>query len=162
MKLTSPKFENSKKIPEKYTCDGADISPPLEISDVPKEAKSLVLIMEDPDIPDFVKKKFNIKMWDHWIIFNIPPNTTKIEENKNPEGILGVNTGKKNNYSGPCPPDKEHRYFFKLFALDTILNLKEGSTKQQVEQAMQGYIIKDTILMGVYERKIIIKKSVFL
>ena len=153
MKLTSPRFEYSKKIPEEYTCDGKDISPPLEISDIPQNTKSLVLIMDDPDIPDFVKQKFNIEIWDHWIVFNIPPNTTKIEEGKNPQGILGINTRKSLGYGGPCPPDKQHRYFFKLYALDILLNLKEGSTKKEVEETMKGHVLKETILMCVYERK---------
>src|SRR3989338_2241297 len=123
MKITSPVFENNGKIPEKYTCDSENVSPPLEFQDIPKNTKSLVLIMDDPDIPDFVKKKFNIEVWDHWIVFNIPPTTTEILEGQNPTGLLGKNTGGKNAYGGPCPPDKEHRYLFKLYALDRMLNL---------------------------------------
>ena len=154
MKLTSPVFQNNGKIPEKYTCDSDNnISPPLEISDVPKTAKCLVLIMDDPDIPEFVKKKFKTEVWDHWIVFNIPPNTKKIEECKNPIGLLGINTNKDLGYTGPCLPDKEHRYFFRLYALNIILNLKEGSTKLQVEQAMQNNILAETFLIGKYERK---------
>ncbi len=152
MKLSSIAFRNNNKIPEKYTCDSQGISPPLEISDIPKEARSLVLIMEDPDIPDFVKEKFKIDIWDHWVIFNIPSNTTKIEESKNPKGVLGLNTSKKLSYQSPCPPDKEHRYFFKLFALNSLLNLKEGSTKKQVEESMKNNIISQAVLIGTYGR----------
>ena len=153
MKITSPVFENNGKIPEKYTCDSENVSPPLEFQDIPKNTKSLVLIMDDPDIPYFVKKKFNIEVWDHWVVFNIPPNTKKIEEDKNPEGVLGSNTNKKSAYAGPCPPDKEHRYIFKLYALDKILNLKEGATKKQVEESMKNYILAESVLIGKYERK---------
>ena len=153
MKIASPVFKNNGKIPEKYTCDGINISPPLEFSDIPKNAKSLALIMDDPDIPDFVKQKFKIEVWDHWILFNIPSNTNKIEEGKNPEGILGVNTSKKPSYQGPCPPDKKHRYFFKFYALDIILNLKEGATKKEVEKAMKNHVLEQAILIGLYERK---------
>ena len=153
MKLTSTAFENGEKIPSKYTCDGENISPPLEIKDIPERTMTLVLLMDDPDIPDFVKQKFNIEKWDHWTVFNIPVDTTTISEAQNPPGILGVNTGKKNSYGGPCPPDKEHRYFFKLFALDTELNLAEGATQAQVMQAIEGHIIAQTQLMGKYERQ---------
>lgn len=149
MKITSPRFDYGKKIPEEYTCDGSNISPPLEISNVPQNSKSLVLIMEDPDVPKNLKPD---GMWDHWIVFNIPPNTTKIEENKNPQGVLGLNTSGKSNYTGPCPPDKTHRYFFKVFALDIILNLNQGATKKQVEDSMKTHIIKEAMLMGIYEK----------
>ena len=152
MKLTSSAFTEGGKIPSKYTCDGANINPPLSISDVPAKAKSLVLIMDDPDIPEFVKQKFGIQVWDHWTVFNIPSGTKEIAEGKNPPGVLGKNTGGKNAYGGPCPPDKEHRYFFKLYALDTELGLPEGSTKAEVEAAMKGYIIARAELMGRYER----------
>ena len=152
MNLTSPVFQHRGKIPSKYTCDGENISPPLIISQVPSKAKSLVLIMDDPDIPEFAKQKFNITVWDHWVIFNIPPATTVIAEGKNPSGILGSNTRGVLGYSGPCPPDKEHRYFFKLYALDIILSLPAGSGKAQIEQAMQGHILEQAELMGRYVR----------
>ena len=152
MKLTSSAFKDGGKIPSKYTCDGSNISPPLEISDVPKNAKSLVLIMDDPDIPSFVKEKFKIEMWDHWIVFNILPGTKEIPEGKNPKGVLGKNTGGKLAYGSPCPPDREHRYFFKLYALDSELNLPAGSTKTQIEQAMQGHILAQATLIGKYKR----------
>src|SRR3989344_1171445 len=150
MKITSPKFENGKKIPEEYTCDSKNISPPLEISGVPKEAKSLVLIMEDPDVPKSIRAD---GMWDHWVVFNIPPNITKIEEGQNQPGKLGINTNNKTAYQGPCPPDKEHRYFFNIFALDVELNLNQGTAKKQVLEAMKGHILEEAVLIGVYERK---------
>lgn len=152
MELSTPSFPPNGKIPSQYTCDGENINPPLKIEGVPANAKSLVLIIDDPDIPDFVKQKFNIGVWDHWIVFNIPPTTTDIKEGQNPTGILGKNTGGKNAYGGPCPPDREHRYFFKLYALDTTLTLSEGVTKKQVEEAMEGHIIAQAELVGRYER----------
>src|SRR3989344_4309890 len=124
MKLISPVFGENGMIPPEYTCDGVNRSPPLVISGAPSDAKSLVLLMDDPDIPDFVKQKFNITLWDHWVLFNINPQTTAIAENSVPRGALhGKNTGGKNAYGGPCPPDREHRYYFKLYALDTMLDL---------------------------------------
>lgn len=148
MKLTSSVFGNNGEIPSKYTCDGINISPPLEISDVPKNAKSLVLIMDDPDA---VKPAG--KVWDHWVVFNIPTTTKKINEGSNPKGVIGKNTRGNLTYGGPCPPDARHRYFFKLYALDIILDLKEGSTKNEVEQAMKDHIIEQSTLMGTYERE---------
>lgn len=152
MKITSPAFTEGAKIPSKYTCDGKNISPPLNISEVPQEAASLVLFMDDPDIPDFVKQKFRIQVWDHWVVFNIAPETREIPEGKNPPGHLGRNTGGNNSYGGPCPPDREHRYFFKLYALDTELDLPEGTTKAEVEKAMKNHIVAEAKLMGRYER----------
>lgn len=153
MKLTSTAFQHQGKISREYTCDGGDIIPPLQFADVPKNAKSLVLIMDDPDIPDVVKKKFSIQVWDHWIVFNIPSETRAIQEGKTPQGVLGKNTGGKNAYAGPCPPDREHRYFFKLYALDTTLSLPAGSTKTEVEAAMRGHILEQATLIGKYNRQ---------
>lgn len=152
MKLTSPVFEHNGRIPTKYTCDGANINPPLKISDVPTTAKSLVLLMDDPDIPEIAKKNFNVKVWDHWVVFDIPSDVIEIKENQNPEGVMGRNTRGNTTYGGPCPPDREHRYFFKLYALDTMLNLKEGVSKKEVEKAMEGHVVAKTELMGRYER----------
>ncbi len=152
MKLTSPAFSEGGRIPSKYTCDGQEISPPLKISEVPKGAKTLVLIMDDPDIPDFVKEKFRIEIWDHWIVWNIPANTIEIAEGTNPKGILGKNTRGVTAYGGPCPPDREHRYFFKLYALDIELSLPKGSTKTEVEKAMKGHILAEAKLTGKYAR----------
>ena len=153
MKLASSAFEPNGKIPSRYTCDGENINPPLTIEKVPAKAQSLVLIMDDPDIPEFVKKKYHIKVWDHWIVFNIPPTTKVIPEAQNLPGMLGKNTGGKKAYGGPCPPDREHRYFFKLYALDTKLNLPEGVTKRQVEEAIAGHILAQAELIGRYQRQ---------
>ena len=149
MKLTSPVFEHEGKIPAKYTCDGGNISPPLTISDVPSKAKSLVLIMDDPDVPKNLRED---GMWDHWVVFNIPPSSSEIKEGKEPDGAHGIGSGGNLNYFGPCPPDREHRYFFKLYALSTELDLLEKATKQQVEKAMEGHVLVKVELMGRYER----------
>jgi Raf kinase inhibitor-like YbhB/YbcL family protein len=146
--LTSSAFEHNGKIPAKYTCDGdsitGGISPHLSISGVDKNAKSLVIIVDDPDAPSGT--------WDHWIVFNISPGASIINEGEEPEGVAGNNSWGRSGYGGPCPPDREHRYFFKLFALDTALDLKEGATKKEIESAMEGHIIQQTELTGLYER----------
>lgn len=149
MKLASPAFQEGGKIPAIYTCDGKGVSPPLTISGVPEKAKSLVLIMDDPDVPASVRKEC---MWDHWVHFNIPPHVTAIREHQTPPGVQGKNTGGGLGYYGPCPPDREHRYFFKLYALDILLPLKEGATKAEVEAAMRGHIVASTQLMGRYTK----------
>jgi Raf kinase inhibitor-like YbhB/YbcL family protein len=149
MHLKSPAFKEGGIIPSVYTCEGKNISPPLEIGDAPKEAKSLVLIMDDPDVPAFVRPD---RMYDHWVVFNIPPSTHKIAENAPPSGIHGKNTAGKNQYTGPCPPDREHRYFFKLYALDKMLDLPAGATKRQVEEGCKGHILSHCQLMGRYEK----------
>ncbi len=150
MKLSSSAFPEGGKIPMKYTCEGENISPPLEIQNVPAHAKALVLIIDDPDVPSFVRAD---QMYDHWIIFNLPPTLHRIEEDTIPPGLIGKSTNGKLEYVGPCPPDREHRYFFKLYALDEKLNLKSGASKQEVEKAMQGHIIAHTHLMGRYEKQ---------
>ena len=144
MKLTSAAFIHNAPIPFEYTCDGSDISPSLSISDVPSNAKSLILIMDDPDAP--------VGTWDHWIVFNIPPSTKQIAKGTEPNGVAGKNSWGKTGYGGPCPPSGTHRYFFKLYALDTELNLPEGTTKKDLERAMQGHIIAQAQLMGTYKR----------
>jgi len=150
MTLTSPAFKEGGKIPSKYTCEGENVSPELNISGVPHNAKTLVLIMDDPDVPEFIRKE---KMYDHWVVFNIPPSTTRIPENSQPHGTPGKNTAGGLNYVGPCPPDREHRYFFKLFALDCdLVSLPKGASKKDVEQAMQGHIIAKAQLLGLYEK----------
>src|SRR3989344_8718915 len=148
MKITSSVFENNKFIPDKYGASFENINPPLEISGVPKNAKSLVLIMDDPDA-----MKPAGKVWDHWIVWNIPPFTKEIAEGQEPRGVHGKGTSGNLKYHGPCPPDMVHRYFFTLYALDTGLQLPEGSTKADVEKAMKGHILARTELMGRYERK---------
>lgn len=155
MKLTSSAFQHNGTIPSKYTCDGQNISPPLRIEGVPSNAKSLVLIMDDPDIPAEVKQSRGIQVFDHWVLFNIAPTTSSIKENSS-VGTSGKNGRGESQYTGPCPPPqyepKEHRYFFKLYALDSTLNLKEGATKNEVEKAMSGHIIAQTELIGRYQR----------
>lgn len=149
MKLQSPSFKANGIIPSRYTCEGEEISPPLEFSGIPQNAKSLVLIMDDPDVPKSLRSD---GMWDHWVLFNILPTVHKIEENKSPLCKSGTTTSGGTRYVGPCPPDREHRYFFKLYALDTMLNLPSGSSKKEVEKAMQGHILAESQLMGRYEK----------
>lgn len=144
MKILSPLFPNNGDIPSEFTCDGSDLSPPLSISDVPSNAKSLVLICDDPDAP--------VGTWDHWVVFDIPVPTKEIPKGTEPQGTPGKNSWDRTGYGGPCPPSGIHRYFFKLYALDTILNLPEGSTKKQIEAAMQGHILAKAELVGLYKR----------
>jgi Raf kinase inhibitor-like YbhB/YbcL family protein len=150
MHLTSPAFKNGEKIGKIYTCEGEGISPPLFIEEVPKAAKSLVLIMDDPDVPAYIRKD---QMFDHWVIFNMDPHTKELKAGMKPPGIEGKNSSGQNGYIGPCPPDREHRYFFKLYALDTLLKLSNDVSKKDVEEAMQGHILAEAVLMGRYEKK---------
>lgn len=146
MKITSPAFEHNQRIPGKYTCDGENMSPSLSFLEVPENAKSLVLIVDDPDAPS--------KIWVHWIVFNIDPTISEVPENTVPKaGIEGLTDFGKPGYGGPCPPSGTHRYFFKLYALDLILNLPQNSNKKAVEEAMQGHILDSAELVGLYERK---------
>lgn len=144
MKLTSSAFTDGSSIPAKYTCDGEDIHPPLEFTDIPGEAKSLVLIMDDPDAPAGV--------WDHWIIYDMPPEAREIPEDAEPAGVPGMNSFRRGEYGGPCPPDREHRYIFTLYALDTMLRLPAGAAKADVERAMEGHILTQDQLIGLYRR----------
>ena len=150
MKLSSSAFKSGSRIPSRFTCDGENINPPLIISEIPAEAKSLVLIMDDPDVPKYIRAD---GMWDHWVVFNIPANVCEIKEGEQPEGIAGAGTAGSTAYSGPCPPDREHRYFFKCYALDTILSLHEKATKKQVEQAFVEHVLAKAELMGRYMRR---------
>jgi len=149
MRLISTAFENEGKIPSKYTCDSDNVSPQLSISEVPAEAQSLILIMDDPDVPKHIRED---GMWDHWVVFNIPPDIREIPEGKEPPGTPGLGTNGDTGYFGPCPPDREHRYFFKLYALDTKLDLPEKTDKLSVEKAMTQHVIDQAYLMGRYER----------
>lgn len=145
--ITSDAFKAGELIPKKYTCDGDDVSPPLTFNDIPKDARALVLIMDDPDAP--------VGTWDHWILYNIPPATAVLAEGlkTSPRGALsGRNSWKRQGYGGPCPPDKEHRYFFKLYALNAPLTLPDGAGKKEVEAAMQGHVIEQAELLGRYDR----------
>jgi len=148
--LTSPAFSHRGKIPLVYTCDGKNISPPLKITGIPQGTVTLVLIMEDPDVPRHLRAD---GMWDHWIVFNIPPTTTLIAEGEEPQGVHGKGTGGNLNYYGPCPPDREHRYFFRLYALDHELDLPQGSSKAEVKQSLKGHVLAETSLEGLYGRR---------
>lgn len=145
MKLTSSAFDHGGNIPSVYTCDGKDISPPLTIEDVPAGAESLALVVDDPDAPG--------QTFDHWLVWNIPPETTTISEGQQPKGTAGENDFGDLTYGGPCPPSGTHTYRFKVYALDIVLNLPEGSSKAQLEQAMEGHILGQTLLEGNYSRQ---------
>ncbi|MDE1875124.1 MAG: YbhB/YbcL family Raf kinase inhibitor-like protein [Patescibacteria group bacterium] len=149
MKLSSPAFAAGGSIPSVYTCDGANSHPPLVFDGVPAEAKSLVLIMDDPDVP---KDLVPSGVYDHWVVFNIPPKTTGVAEGSESPGTLGANGAGQPAYTGPCPPDREHRYFFRLYALDTQLALKKGATKDEVLAAIDGHVISKAELMAKYAR----------
>jgi Raf kinase inhibitor-like YbhB/YbcL family protein len=143
MKISSPEFTNNGFIPKKFTCQGEDINPTLIIEDIPKEAKSLALIVDDPDAP--------MGTWIHWVVFDIPI-VSRIEENSIP-GKQGINDFGKKDYGGPCPPSGIHRYFFKIYVLDKILNLSEGISKRELEKAMQGCILDKAELVGLYKKE---------
>lgn len=151
MQLRSPAFGHEEVIPSKYTCDGDNISPPLAIDDIPEGTVSLVLIVEDPDVPKSVRED---GMWNHWVLFNIPPDTSRIGEGDAPEGVAGITTSNRLTYGGPCPPDGEHRYLFRVYALDTTIDLPEGATKLEVLAAIEGHVIESTTLMGRYRREL--------
>lgn len=151
--LTSSAFSQNGKIPKQYTCDGEDISPPLSWSNLPKGTQSLALIVDDPDAPDPRAPKM---VWVHWVLYNIPPDAEGLPEGVSqlPPGTKeGLNDWKRTGYGGPCPPIGEHRYFFKLYALDTVLPDLGHPTKRQLEQAMQGHILEETALIGTYRRR---------
>ena len=150
MKIVSTAFEPNQLIPAKYTCDGENINPLLQWSDAPEGTESLVLIMDDPDVPKSIRSD---GIWDHWLVWNIPPETTEIGKGEEPMGTVGKNTSGNFGYQGPCPPDREHPYFFKLYALDQTLDLpRETTTKKDLEAAMNGHILAQAELMGRYER----------
>jgi len=142
MKITSPAFKNNELIPAKYTCDGENISPPLVIENIPDGTKSLALICDDPDAP--------MGTWVHWVVFDIEV-AGEIKENSIP-GKQGINDFRKKNYGGPCPPSGTHRYFFKIYALDTKLGLNEGISKKELEKSMNGHILQEAQLIGLYKR----------
>lgn len=151
--LSSSVFENNGAIPAEFTCDGRQVNPPLAISGVPEGTKSLALIMDDPDVPKQIKSD---GLFVHWVLFNIPPETKDIMSGTT-VGTAGSNGAGKAEYTGPCPPPQyepsTHRYFFKLYALDTVLDLPEGASKQDVEEAMQGHILAEAQLLGNYKKK---------
>jgi Raf kinase inhibitor-like YbhB/YbcL family protein len=145
MKITSSAFQEGGNIPPKFTCDGSDNSPPLQITGVPAAAKSLALIADDPDAPS--------GLFTHWLVWNIPPQTNSIAEGNPPKGVQGTNDFGKSGYKGPCPPPGTHRYSFKVFALDRELDLRAGAKRSQVDVAMKGHVIAQGELMGHYARK---------
>ncbi len=152
MKLTSPAFVHGGEIPRKYTCDGDDVSPPLEWTGVPSQARSLALIVDDPDAPDPAAPKM---VWVHWVLYNLPVEIDGLPEGATelPAGTLeGINDWHRTGYGGPCPPVGEHRYFFKLYALDAILPDMEKPTKEELLRMMEGHILSEAVLMGTYRR----------
>lgn len=151
--LTSSAFKPGAALPSRYTCEGEDVSPPLAWDGVPARTKSLVLIMDDPDAPDPKAPK---RVWVHWVLYNLPPETRKLAENADKTGLPtgashGVNDFKKTAYNGPCPPIGRHRYFHKLYALDTRLDLAQA-TKADLEAAMQGHVLAEAELIGTYQK----------
>lgn len=144
MKITSDAFVNKTRIPAKYTCDGQDLIPPLSFHDVPSQAGSLALVVDDPDAPGGT--------WDHWVVWNIPPTVRMVAEGKAPAGVVGRNSWNKSSWGGPCPPRGEHRYVFRVFALDTTLQLPANAGKPELERAMKGHLIESCELVGLYQR----------
>ena len=150
IEVKSEAFEEGGMIPNKYTCDGEDASPPLSWTGVPEGTEALALICDDPDAP--------VGTWVHWVIFNIPPDTTGLSENIPPERVLesGARQGRNDfgniGYGGPCPPRGTHRYYFKLYALDKKVDLEPGATKDELLKAMEGHILAEGRLMGRYKR----------
>lgn len=155
LQIHSPAFENGGDMPSKYTCEGDDIAPPLVWSGVPADARSLVLIVDDPDAPDPAAPRMT---WVHWVLYNLPPETSELAEGVTvaalPAGTLeGINDWKRSGYGGPCPPIGRHRYFHKLYALDTLLDNLDMPRKAQVEAAMQGHILAESQLLGTYQKR---------
>ena len=146
MTIESTAFKNEEEIPSKYTCDGEAINPPLTIKNVPENAKSLTLIVDDPDAPSGT--------WDHWILWNIPKEVMQIAEGSTPMGaVVGKNSSGENSYGPPCPPSGAHRYYFRLYALDALLNLSSNSNSDDLRGAMEGHVLAEAELMGRYQRK---------
>ena len=153
--LTSPAFRSGAEIPIQHTCEGADTSPALEWSGVPPRAKSLVLVVDDPDAPDPKAPKMT---YVHWVLYDLPAGTTRLAEGAARGGLPagtreGKNDWKRTGYGGPCPPIGRHRYFFKLYALDAELPDLGQPTKPQLEKAMEGHVVEKTELVGTYEKK---------
>ncbi len=150
MKILSPAFQHEGMIPDKFSCKGQDISPPLKWENAPAGTKSFVLICDDPDAP--------VGTWDHWLLFNIPASVSDLQEGAPAQAELvngarhGKNSWGRKDYGGPCPPGGAHRYFFNFYALDTLLDLKPGVSKKELMNAMQGHILAQTELMGKFKR----------
>ncbi len=150
MKITSAAFSDGGMIPVKHTCDGADVSPPLSWSGVPEEAKSLALVCDDPDAP--------AGTWVHWVLYDMPPDAAGLPEGVPPAETLesgarhGINDFRKYGFGGPCPPGGTHRYYFKLYALDSAVGLAAGASKERLLQAVKGHVLAEAVLMGRYTR----------
>ena len=145
LELKSPIFNEGNTIPTSYTCDGSDISPQLDWTGIPENTLSLVLIADDPDASQ--------STWVHWVLYDLPPDLNGLPEAVTEVGTSGTNSFRKLGYGGPCPPKgSEHRYYFKLYALDSLLSLEEGASKAEVDKAMQGHILAQGQLMGKYRR----------
>jgi len=153
MQLSSPSFTAQGSIPKKYTCEGSDLSPPLAWSGVPSSAKSLALIVDDPDAPDPAAPRMT---WVHWVVYNLTPQTTSLAESASkspPQGARdGLNDWKKPGYGGPCPPIGRHRYFFKLYALDVVLPDLGKPSKTDLLKAMEGHVVGSAELVGTYQK----------
>ena len=154
LKITSTAFQHNNEIPSLYTCEGEDYSPPLHWQGVPRDARSLVLIVDDPDAPDPQAPKMT---WVHWVLYNLPPDSQTLPEGTTsadlPAGTgEGLNDWKRTGYGGPCPPIGRHRYFHKLYALDTVLEKMVRPDKSRIEAAMKGHIIEQAELVGTYQK----------
>lgn len=154
LKLESAAFAEGEAIPKKYTCEGEDVSPPLAWTGIPEGTKSLVLIVDDPDAPDPKAPKMT---WVHWVLYNVPPDMAGLAEGAGASGLpagamSGLNNWKRQGYGGPCPPIGRHRYFFKLYALDTLLTGLKLPDKAAVEAAMKNHVLGHATLMGTYEK----------
>ncbi len=146
LELTSPAFEDGERIPAKYGYNEEDVNPPLKIRNIPSEAESLALVIDDPDAVEPAGK-----VWDHWVLWNIEPNTGQIYKDETPPGsVEGKNDYGDHGYGGPNPPDKEHTYKFKLYALDKTLDLRRGATKDDLREKMKGHVIEKALLEGTY------------
>jgi len=150
MQIMSAAFKDGGEIPERYTCDGENVSPPLEWVSVPEETLSFAIVCDDPDAP--------MGTWVHWVVFNVPGDVMQLPENVPPErelsigAIQGMNDFKKIGYDGPCPPSGTHRYFFKIYALDTKLDLPSGATKTHLMLSLEEHVLEEAHLMGTYRR----------
>ena len=142
--VTSSAFGEKERIPKKYTCDGESVSPPLKIENLPKGTKSIVLIMDDPDAP--------VGLFTHWVVWGIHPTKLDIKESEDPGTGHGQNSFGKYDYGGPCPPNGVHRYFFRVYALDVDINIPEASRRIELEREMQGHILDEVSLIGLYSR----------
>lgn len=145
MKISSPAFTNGGRIPFKYSCEGENINPEIDIESIPEGTRSLALIIDDPDAP--------VGIWTHWILYNIPANTSVIPENASP-GIQGISTSKQKEYVGPCRPEKSiHRYYFRLYALDSRIEKSDGLNRESIDREMMGHVLATAEIMGYYSRE---------